>query len=82
MQERLNIENLKNKFRRPWEVTGVSVVFESWTDAQTRSLINFMVISSHSVIFFLKQLMHQKLMKIHIYRDYFCKFLKKWVYPE
>lgn len=27
--------------------------------------------------------MHQILMKIqHIYWNYFCKFLKKWVYPQ
>jgi hypothetical protein len=50
-QERAHVETLLNRIKSVWQEKGVTICSDGWTDAQRRSLINFIAVSEISLIF-------------------------------
>lgn len=50
-KERANIERLLEPTKKSWDEKGLSIVFDGWTDAQRRPLINFMTACNGGAMF-------------------------------
>nr|KYP63515.1 hypothetical protein KK1_018092 [Cajanus cajan] len=44
-QEKAQVERLLKPIKSTWNVKGISIVSDGWTDVQRRPLINFMIAS-------------------------------------
>jgi hypothetical protein len=51
VKEKKEVHKILQPIKSSWPSTGVSIVFDAWTDATHHSLINFMVSSLNGAIF-------------------------------
>ena len=52
-RERAKINSALGKFTNDWSNYGVSIVFDGWTNAKGKSLINILGVSASGVVFLL-----------------------------